>query len=144
MIAYADEGRYDRVASILERSRILIDDLESFSGEALAKPLRAAVFAQDAWGVQSGILRMTYQHMRLEFNLAARSDSRGFARSTRLAYLDFLFLKPRLEKRSHQKAAEAEVLFRAIYERHEQEPGEDANPQFERIAALCKSAFLRE
>lgn len=141
MLAYADEGHFDRVAKILDRSGGLIAELEGFSGEALAKPLRAAVSAQNAWDVQSGILRLAYQHMRLEFSRASRGGGAGFSRSLRLGYLYFLFLKPRLASRAPRNAAEAEALFRALDEGRASGPDGNASLKFERIAALCQTAF---
>lgn len=131
MLSYAREGRFEHVDRVLDRSGALISALEAFSGQALEKPLRAAIDARKVSVVENGVLRLVYQHMRQEL-----------PHSVRLAYLDFLFLKSRLEDRSSRDTAEVEELFRELYEGHASES--ETERRVARIELLCGAIFEEE
>lgn len=115
MLLYSEQGDFDKAERVLEKMAPLLAELDAASGIDLAGGVRKALKKGDAWEVQTAILKVVYYHMKLELAAVLKARGRAAVVSVRLAYLDYLFLVPRLERKDKELAAEVERRFRAVH-----------------------------
>ncbi|MDA8132094.1 MAG: hypothetical protein M0011_11385 [Elusimicrobia bacterium] len=116
MQLYIEQGDFDKAGRILEKMVPLLDELKTAYGTDLYGETRLALKKNDAWEAQSAVLKVVYFHMKSELSRAIVQSGRSAAVAVRVAYLDYLFLAPRVSRKNSGLAGEAERRFKAVYE----------------------------
>lgn len=146
MLLYAEQGDFAKAGRILEKLAPLLDELRAAYGTDLAGETREALKKGGAWEAQTAILKVVYYHMKLELSAALKAEGRSAIGSVRMAYLDYLFLVPRLKDRDKKPAAEAELRFKAVHKLvisglAASEMKEEARAQVREIERICLQAL---
>lgn len=143
MLAYCEDGRLDRLGALVRRSEALLAEVDSSPGAAVRARLEAALEGGDRGEAEAAVLRLIYFHMMLELRRTL-SDERPRPAGLRLAYLDYLFLEPRLRR---EAAAAAEAEFKAAHEVLRAGTGgwrQALAPRFGRLEAFCAEVLADE
>jgi len=149
MLLYSEQGDFDKAARVLEKMAPLLDELYAAYGIELAGGVREALKKGDAWETQAAVLKVVYYHMKLELAAALKARGRQAVVSVRLAYLDYLFLEPRLERRDKKRAVEAEQRFKSLHKllasgRTAAETRDEAALHVREIERICLRALEAE
>ncbi|MEK7721465.1 MAG: hypothetical protein AAB359_03655 [Elusimicrobiota bacterium] len=115
MLLYSEQGDFDKAARVLKKMAPLLDELNAAYGIDLADGARNALKKGDAWEAQTAVLKVVYYHMKLELAAALKARGRQAVVRLRMAYLDYLFLAPRLKRKDKKLAAEVEKGFKSVH-----------------------------
>lgn len=116
MLLYTEQGDYDKAGRVLEKMSPLLEEIKAVYGLDLAAETRAVLKKGDAWEARTAVLRVVHYHMKLELAAALLQHGRAAVVNVRVAYLDYLLLAPRLERKDKKLAAEVERRFKSVYE----------------------------
>ncbi|MEK7383338.1 MAG: hypothetical protein AAB262_08640 [Elusimicrobiota bacterium] len=116
MLFYAEQGSFDKAVRVLDNMAPLLLEIKAAYGTDLAGETRAALKKRDAWQAQTAVLKVVYYHMKLELATALQAQGHRALVSVRVAYLDYLFLVPRLRRKDKTLAAAAERHFKSVHE----------------------------
>ncbi len=146
MLLYAEQGDFDKAGRVLKNMAPLLEEIKAAYGADLAGETSAALAEGDVWQAQTAVLKMVYYHMKLELAAALKARGRPSIVSVRVAYLDYLFLVPRLKRKDEKLAAEAERRFRAVHElvtsgRTASTAGDEARLHVREIERICLLAL---
>ena len=149
MLLYSEQGDYGKAARVLEKMSPLLNELEALYGVDLAGGVRKALKKGDAWEVQTAVLKVIYYHMKLDLAAALKARGRPAVVSVRMAYLDYLFLAPRLESKDKKLVAEVERRFKSVHnllasKQPTAEEADEAALHVREIERICLLAVVKQ